>query len=63
MKHKQNVAGSDDNVVNILVDNNYKLYNPAFQIKIVHLHESDYRTYGINKIAECKYYITPNFYY
>ena len=63
MKHKQNVAGSDDNVVNILVDNNYKLYNPVFQIKIVHLHESDYRTYGINKIAECKYYITPNFYY
>lgn len=63
MKHKQNVAGSDDNIVNILVDNNYKLYNPAFQIKIVHLHESDYRTYSIDKIAECKYYIKPDFYY
>lgn len=62
MKHTQNLAGSDDNIVNILVDHNYNLYNPSFQIKIVHLHESNYRTYSSNKIAHCKYYIVPHLY-
>ena len=37
MKHSQNLAGSDNNIVNILVEHNYNLYNPSFQIKIVQI--------------------------
>jgi hypothetical protein len=57
LQHVQNVAGSDDSVVNTLVDNGYNLYNPCFQIKIVHLHESNVRTYNQEKIAHGKYFI------
>jgi len=57
LQHIQNVAGSDDNVVNTLVDNGYTLHNPSFQIKIVHLHESNVRTYNQVKIAHGKYFI------
>ena len=57
INHVQNVAGSDDSVVNNLVDNGYKLYNPCFQIKIVHLHESELRTYDSVKIAHGKYFV------
>ena len=57
LNHIQNVAGSDDSVVNNLVDNGYKLYNPCYQIKIIHLHQSQLRTYNEHKIAHGKYFI------
>jgi hypothetical protein len=57
INHIQNIAGSDDSIVNNLVDNGYKLFNPAFQIIIVHLHKSNLRTYDSVKIAHGKYYI------
>ena len=62
LNHPQNVGGSDDNVVNNLVDHGYKLFNPCFQIRIVHLHESALRTYGPDKIARGKYFIKQEFY-
>lgn len=57
MQHVQNVAGSDDNIINILVDSGLKLYNPCFQIVIIHLHNSELRTYTNQKIAHGKYFI------
>ena len=57
IKHKQNIAGSDDNIVNNLVDNKLILYNPCFEIMIVHLHNSELRTYKNDKIAHGKYFI------
>ena len=62
LHHIQNVAGSDDSVVNNLVDNGYNLYNPCFQIKIVHLHKSELRTYNQIKIANGKYFIKPTYF-
>ena len=62
LHHIQNVAGSDDSVVNNLVDNGYSLYNPCFQIKIVHLHKSELRTYNQIKIANGKYFIKPTYF-
>lgn len=62
LNHVQNVAGSDDSVINNLVDHGYKLYNPCFQIRIVHLHESALRTYGNDKIAIGKYFIKQGYY-
>jgi hypothetical protein len=62
INHPQNVAGSDDSIVNNLVDNGYILYNPCFQIKIVHLHESGLRTYNEIKIAHGKYFIEQKMY-
>ena len=56
-EHKQNVAGSDDNIINILVDSGMTLYNPCFEIIILHLHDSELRTYKSNKIANGKYFI------
>jgi len=43
MNHHQNVWGSECLIIDILVDNGYKLYNPCHQIKICHLHKSDFR--------------------
>ena len=62
MHHVQNVAGSDDNVVNILCDAGMKLYNPCFEIVLVHLHSSNYRTYDGNKIAHGKYFIKQEYF-
>ena len=56
-EHVQNLAGSDDNLINNFVDNGYKLYNPCFQIIIIHLHNSQLRTYNDTKIVNGKYFI------
>jgi hypothetical protein len=61
MNHVQNIAGSDDNIVNILCDNGFKLYNPCFEILIVHLHSSNHRTYDNKKIANGKYFIKQEY--
>lgn len=62
MNHTQNIAGSDDNIINILCDNGYKLYNFCFDIVIVHLHSSNHRTYDSNKIANGKYFIKQEYF-
>jgi hypothetical protein len=63
MHHKQNVAGSDDNIINILCDSGFKLYNPCFEIMIIHLHYSNYRTYDSdNKISNGKYFIKQEYF-
>jgi hypothetical protein len=62
MNHEQNVAGSDDNIVNILCDNGFKLYNPCFEIMLIHLHSSNHRTYDANKIANGKYFIKQEYF-
>jgi hypothetical protein len=61
IKHYQNIAGSDDNIINNLVDNGYKLYNPCFEIIIIHLHNSNVRTYDEKKIAHGKYFIKQQY--
>ena len=61
MNHIQNLAGSDDNIINILVDNGYKLFNPCFEIIIIHLHNSLVRTYNEKKIANGKYFIKQDY--
>jgi len=61
MDHKQNIAGSDDNVINILCDNGFKLFNPCFEIILVHLHSSNHRTYNKIKIANGRYFIKQKY--
>lgn len=62
LNHIQNLAGSDDSVINNLVDNGYKLHNPCYQIKIVHLHKSEVRTYNEIKIDHGKYFIKQSYF-
>jgi hypothetical protein len=62
IEHVQNIAGSDDNIINNLVDLGHKVYNPAFQIIIIHLHKSNIRTYSENKIAHGKYFIKQEYF-
>lgn len=61
IQHVQNLAGSDDNIINVLVDSGLKLYNPCFQIMIIHLHNSELRTYSHDKIAHGKYFIKQEY--
>ena len=61
MNHIQNLAGSDDNIVNILTDNGFILLNPCFEIKIIHLHSSELRTYSSEKVAHGKYFIKQQY--
>lgn len=63
LEHYQNIAGSDDNIINNFVDNGYKLYNPCFEIIIIHLHKSKVRTYNNKKLAHGKYYIKQEYLY
>jgi hypothetical protein len=62
LTHKQNLWGSENVVIDTLIDFGYKLFNPCYQIKIVHLHRSCYRDenrerikYGINIISPNNY--------
>jgi hypothetical protein len=43
IKHVQHHLGSENIVLYELDKNNIKIYNPCYQIKIVHLHKSDLR--------------------
>ena len=61
IKHIQNLAGSDDNIVNNLIEHGFNLYNPCFEIMIIHLHNSQLRTYNTNKIANGKYLIKQEY--
>lgn len=39
IEHKQNLWGSENRVIDVLVSHKYKLVNPCLQIKIVHHHD------------------------
>jgi hypothetical protein len=39
IEHKQNIWGSENRVIDVLITYNYKLLNPCFQIKILHHHD------------------------
>lgn len=43
VKHVQHVWGSENVVLYELNNSNIKIYNPCYQIKIIHLHQSDLR--------------------
>lgn len=63
IKHVQNVWGSENSVITSLIENgNYKIYNPCYQIKIVHLHKSGYRNEDRIRIAYSKYGHKPVYY-
>ena len=63
INHVQNVWGSENSVINSLIDfGNYKIYNPCYQIKIVHLHSSEFRNLDRIRIAEPKYEHKPCYY-
>jgi hypothetical protein len=62
LKHNQNLWGSENVVIDTLIDFGYKLFNPCYQIKIIHLHQTNYRDenrqrikYGINIIPPNNY--------
>jgi hypothetical protein len=68
LQHIQNVVCADNNVVDVLVDNGLKLYNPCFEIIIIHLHQSELRTYDNDKkitkpkhLIIKKYFIKENY--
>lgn len=46
-----NIPGIETHIIKMFVENNYKVYNPCFQIKIVHLHKSNIRNYKDNWIG------------
>ena len=63
IKHYQNIWGSENSVITSLIDNgNYKIYNPCYQIRIVHLHSSGYRNEDRERIAYSKYDHPPCYY-
>ena len=41
-----NIPGIETNIIKLFLDNNYKVYNPCYEIKIVHLHKSQLRNYS-----------------
>lgn len=40
-----NIPGIESHIIKLFLENNYKVFNPCFQIKIVHLHKSNIRNY------------------
>ena len=59
ISHVQNVWGSENSVINMLVEKGINVLNPSFQIKIVHLHSSAFRNEDRIRIADAKYFIKP----
>jgi len=59
IKHVQNVWGSENSVIDNLYHHGYKIYNPCFQIKIVHLHESGLRNEERIRIPGGHYLFPP----
>lgn len=66
IKHVQHYWGSENIVLYELLQNNIELFNPCFQIKIVHLHKSELReenrpriNYGHNIIPRNHHTLFP----
>jgi hypothetical protein len=49
--HYPNIPGIETHIIKFLVENNYKVFNPCYQIKIIHLHMSNLRNYPNNWIG------------
>jgi hypothetical protein len=61
--HYQNMWGSEDIVIQVLLEYGYQIYNPCYEIKIVHLHASGLREYVEREtIAYTKNFIVPAVY-
>jgi len=59
IKHVQNVWGSENSIIDNLCESGYKVFNPCYQLKIVHLHESNLRNEDRIRIPGGKYLIPP----
>jgi hypothetical protein len=46
-----NIPGIETHIIKFFIENNYKVYNPCYQIKIIHLHMSNVRNYYDNWIG------------
>jgi hypothetical protein len=57
--HVQHYLGSENLVCWELTNSNINLYNPCFQIKIVHLHKSELREGDRIRINENRSYSVP----
>ena len=53
--------GSENSIIDNLVDQGNKLYNPCYQIKIVHLHSSELRDENRIRIPGGRFYINPSY--
>jgi hypothetical protein len=61
--HYQNRWGSEDIVIQVLLEYGYQIYNPCYEIKIVHLHASGLREEVEREtIAYTKNFIVPELY-
>lgn len=61
--HYQNRWGSEDIVIQVLLEYGYQIYNPCYEIKIVHLHASGLRDQEEREtIAYTKNFIVPALY-
>lgn len=56
-QHLQNIIGADNSIINNFINLNLNLYNPCFEIMIIHLHDSDLRTYTNQRIAHDNFFI------
>ena len=52
INHVQHYWGSENVVCWELANSNINLYNPCYQIKIVHLHKSNLREFDRKQIGE-----------
>jgi hypothetical protein len=63
IRHYQNRWGSEDIVIQVLLEYGYQIYNPCYEIKIVHLHASGLREEVEREtIAYTKNFIVPELY-
>lgn len=61
--HYQNQWGSEDIVIQVLLEYGYQIYNPCYEIKIIHLHASELRNNEEREtIAYTKNFIVPGVY-
>lgn len=63
ISHYQNRWGSEDIVIQVLLEYGYQIYNPCYEIKIVHLHASGlHEEVERETIAYTKNFIVPELY-
>ncbi len=61
VSHVQNVWGSENSVIDMISENGYTVLNPCYQIKIVHLHSSQYRNDDRIRIPGGKFLPRPTY--
>ena len=60
-QHVQNIIGADNSIINNFIELNLNLYNPCFEIMIIHLHDSELRTYNNQRIAHDNFLIKQEY--